>query len=205
MVVAKAISMIYPETLAFVCKCFIMNSYMFNQIFDPQFILFICKLSLAMVLGLVLGLERVYAHKTAGMRTYALVSVASAAFTMVSLFIGENFIQFSAGFNPAFIAGNIIVGIGFLGAGLILHKDGHIENLTTAAGIWACAGIGMMIGFGMIKEALFMSILIFFVLGVMSIIERYVRLTFFPDPATDEVAAPKKVRASRKKITEDND
>jgi uncharacterized membrane protein YhiD involved in acid resistance len=63
----------------------------------------------------------------------------------------------------------------------------------------------MMIGFGMIKEALFMSILIFFVLGVMSIIERYVRLTFFPDPATDEVAAPKKVRASRKKITEDND
>ena len=178
---------------------------MFNQIFDPQFILFICKLSLAMVLGLVLGLERVYAHKTAGMRTYALVAAASAAFTMVSLFIGENFIQFSSGFNPAFIAGNIIVGIGFLGAGLILHKDGHIENLTTAAGIWACAGIGMMIGFGMIKEALFMSILIFFVLGVMSVIERFVRLTFFPDPVIDEIVAPKKIRASRKKITEDND
>lgn len=178
---------------------------MFNQIFDPQFILFICKLALAMTLGLVLGLERVYAHKTAGMRTYALVSVASAAFTIVSIFIGENFIQFSGAFNPAFMPGNIIVGIGFLGAGLILHKDGHIENLTTAAGIWACAGIGIMIGFGMIKEALLMSILIFFVLGVMSIIERFVRLTFFPDPAPEEIVPIKKVRSSRKKIIEDND
>lgn len=178
---------------------------MFNQIFDPQFILFICKLSLAMTLGLVLGLERVYAHKTAGMRTYALVSVASAAFTMISIFIGENFIQFSSAFNPAYMVGSIIVGIGFLGAGLILHKDGHIENLTTAAGIWACAGIGIMIGFGMIKEALFMSILIFFVLGVMSIIERFVRLTFFPDPSMEEIVPIKKTRGSRKKIIEDND
>jgi putative Mg2+ transporter-C (MgtC) family protein len=176
---------------------------MFNQIFDPQFVLFISKISLAMVLGLVLGLERVYAHKTAGMRTYALVAAASAAFTTTSLFIGENFIQFTSGFNPAFIVGNIIVGIGFLGAGLILHKDGHIENLTTAAGVWACAGIGIMIGLGMIKEALFMSILIFFVLGVMSFIERFVRLTFFPDPVPDEVIL-KKVRVSRKKVSEDN-
>ncbi len=151
-----------------------------------------------MVLGLVLGLERVYAHKTAGMRTYALVCVASAAFTAVSVFIGENFFQFSAGFNPAFVAGNIIVGIGFLGAGLILHKDGHIENLTTAAGIWACASIGIMIGFGMIKEALFLSILIFFVLGVMSFIERFVRLTFFPEESPAPVAVQKS-RPSRKK------
>lgn len=170
---------------------------MFNQIFDPQFLLFITKLSLAMLLGLVLGIERVYAHKTAGMRTYALVSVASAAFTAISLYVGDNFIQYTNGFNPAFIAGHIIVGIGFLGAGLILHKDGHIENLTTAAGIWACAGIGIMIGFGMFKEALFASILIFFVLGIMSFIERRVRLAFYPE---DAVNLPvKKVRTVRKK------
>ena len=160
-----------------------------------------------MLLGLVLGLERVYAHKTAGMRTYALVCVAAAAFTAVSVFIGENFFQFSGGFNPAFIAGNIIVGIGFLGAGLILHKDGHIENLTTAAGIWACSSIGIMIGFGMIKEALFMSILIFFVLGVMSIIERFLRVSLneahqpAPDVVPADLPAKKKVaHKPRKKV-----
>lgn len=160
-----------------------------------------------MVLGLVLGLERVYAHKTAGMRTYALVAMAATAFTAISIFVGENFIQFSTGFNPVFVAGNIIVGIGFLGAGLIMHKDGHIENLTTAAGIWACAGIGIMIGFGMIKEALFMSILIFFVLGVMSIIERFLRISLneapqpIPDVVPADLPAKKKVaRKPRKKV-----
>lgn len=184
-------------------KCFILDAYMFNQIFDPQFIVFVCKLLLAMVLGLVLGLERVYAHKTAGMRTYALVSVASAAFITISLFIGENFLQFTDGFNPAFMAGHVIVGIGFLGAGLIMHKNGHIENLTTAAGIWACAAIGMMIGFGMIKEALFASIIIFFVLGVFSLIERAIRLAFYPEDAaliSEEVAPAPKKRVTRRKV-----
>lgn len=180
---------------------------MFNQIFDPQFIIFVCKLLLAMVLGLVLGLERVYAHKTAGMRTYALVSVASAAFILISLFIGENFIQFTDGFNPGFMAGHIIVGIGFLGAGLIMHKNGHIENLTTAAGIWACAAIGMMIGFGMIKEALFTSIIIFFVLGVFSLIERAIRLAFYPEDAEllaeESAPAPKKRTVRRKTKSEE--
>ena len=179
-----------------------MASYMFNQIFDPQFLFFIAKVSLAMLLGLVLGLERIYAHKTAGMRTYALVSAASAGFVCVSLYIGESFIQFSNAFNPAFMAGYIILGIGFLGAGLIMHRDGHVENLTTAAGIWACAGIGMMVGFGMFKQALFMSILIFFVLGIMSFVERAVRLAFFPDPGFEQEAAlpAKKPRPSRKKV-----
>ncbi len=172
---------------------------MFNQIFDPQFVVFISKLSLAALLGLVIGLERVYAHKTAGMRTYALVSVASAAFVMVSLFIGENFLQFMNGFNPAFIAGHVIVGIGFLGAGLIMHKDGHIENLTTAAGIWACSAIGIMIGFGMVKEALFASILIFFILGVFSLIERVIRLAFYPEDAALIEDPHVKKRATRKK------
>jgi putative Mg2+ transporter-C (MgtC) family protein len=179
---------------------------MFNQIFDIQFLLFIGKISLAMLLGLLLGLERIYAHKTAGMRTYALVAAASAGFVAVSLYIGATFTQFTNAFNPAFMAGYVILGIGFLGAGVILHKDGHVENLTTAAGIWACSGIGMMVGFGMFREAVFMSLLIFFVLGVLSFVERMLRLTFFPDPVFEETEAVpiKKVRVSRKKISEDS-
>lgn len=154
-----------------------------------------------MVLGLVLGLERVYAHKIAGMRTYALVTVASTAFVAVSLFIGQSFGQFSNAFNPAFMSGYIILGIGFLGAGLIMHRDGHVENLTTAAGIWACACLGIMIGFGMFKESLFLAFLLFFVMGVLSFVERAVRLWFFPDPTfVASEAALRKPRPSRKRV-----
>lgn len=170
-----------------------------NQVFDVPFLFFIARLSLAMLLGLFLGLERIYAHKTVGMRTYALVSVASAMFVSVSLFVGERFVQFAGGFNPVFVAGNIIVGVGFLGAGLIIHgKDGHVENLTTSGGLWACAGVGMMVAFGMWKEAVFATFLIFFVLGIMSFAERAVRLRFYPDPSFEKgVSKPARSRAKK--------
>ena len=179
---------------------------MLNQIFDAPFLIFIVKLALALLLGLVLGLERVYAHKTAGMRTYALVAVATCFFSAISQSIGAQFPQYANAFNPAFVAGNIIVGIGFLGAGLIIFKDGHIENLTTAAGIWVCAGIGIAIGFGLFREAIFVSILTFFVMGVLSFAERKVRLTFFPDPTFEQsLEVEKKPRVRRsvaKKVSE---
>ena len=150
--------------------------------FDTTFMLVIAKLCLAMILGLLLGLERVYAHKTAGMRTYALASVATCFFIIISLYIGANLSHLGDGFNPAFIAGSIITGIGFLGAGLIFFQNNHVQNLTTAAGLWMCAGIGIAVGFGMFREAIFATLLTFFVLGVLSIVERTIRLKFFPDP-----------------------
>lgn len=178
---------------------------MLNQIFDATFLTFIAKLSLAMLIGLILGLERIYAHKTAGMRTYALVVVATCFFSILSQSIASQFMQFANAFNPVFIAGDIIIGIGFLGAGLIIFKDGHIENLTTAAGIWVCAGIGIAIGYGFYREAIFVSILTFFVMGVLSFFERKVRLTFFPDPTFEQtLEVPKKprVRKISKKVSE---
>jgi putative Mg2+ transporter-C (MgtC) family protein len=150
--------------------------------FDSQFLVFIAKITLAMMLGLLLGLERIYAHKTVGLRTYALASAATCFFVSISLYIGLNLTHIGDGFNPAFIAGSVITGIGFLGAGLIFFKDDHVQNLTTAAGLWMCAGIGMAVGFGMWREAIFATILTFFVLGVLSTVERYIRLNFFPDP-----------------------
>ena len=156
---------------------------MIAQIFDAPFIFFIMKLLLAMVLGILLGLERIHAHKTAGMRTYALITVSTAFFVSISLYVGQVLGPTSnGGFNPALMAANIITGIGFLGAGLIIFKDGHIENLTTAAGMWVCAGIGMAIGFGMFREAVFVSVLTFFVMGILSFAERAIRLRVFPDP-----------------------
>ncbi len=179
-----------------------MYGSIFAQIFDAPFLLFMGKLSFAMLLGLLIGLERVHSHKTAGMRTYALVSLSAATFISISLYIGETLgLQSGGGFNPELIAGNIITGIGFLGAGLIIFKDGHIENLTTAAGMWICAGIGMAVGFGMFREALFVTVLTFFVMGVLSFVERYVRLHVFPDPIFEKtLEKPKRIR--KKKVIE---
>lgn len=150
--------------------------------FDQQFLIFIAKMCLAMLLGLFLGLERIYAHKTMGLRTYALASVATCFFVTISMYVGATIAVPGDSFSPVQIAAAIITGIGFLGAGLIFFKDDHIQNLTTAAGLWVCAGIGMAVGFGMYWEAVFTTILTFFVLAILSFVERALRLRFFPDP-----------------------
>jgi len=175
---------------------------MFNTIFDPYFLTFIGRISLAMLLGILLGLERLYAHKAVGMRTYALISVASAMFVSVSLFIGNTLaLKFASAFNPAFMAAYIISGIGFLGTGLIIfnQREGHVENLTTAAGMWICAGVGMAVGFGMYRESIFVTILAFFVLGVLTFVERSIRLRIYPDPAFEKMEEKIEKRFRRKK------
>jgi putative Mg2+ transporter-C (MgtC) family protein len=167
----------------------------FNQVFDAPFLVFIAKIALAMLLGIVLGIERIYAHKNAGMRTYALVSMSAAFFVLIAQSVVATTGTPLAIDAVARMASQIIVGVGFLGTGLIIFKDGHIENLTTAAGMWACAGIGMAVGFGMFREALFVTVLTFFVLGILSFVERAIRLRVFPEP----VAAPAVPGAPEKK------
>ncbi len=169
-----------------------------NYIFDPEFLVVIAKLCLAMILGLLLGLERIYAHKTVGLRTYALVTISTCFFIIISLFIGEHYGPVNSSFNPAYIAGAIISGIGFLGAGLIIFNDNHIQNLTTAAGLWVCAGIGIACGFGMFREAIFLTVLAFFVLAILSTVERHLRLKFFPDPEFVEQEKKKRVLVAKK-------
>ena len=184
---------------------------MSTPIFDPYFLTFIARISLAMLLGILLGLERIYAHKAVGMRTYALISVSAAMFVSVSLFIGNTLaLKFSNGFNPAYMAGYIISGIGFLGTGLVIfnQREGHVENLTTAAGMWICAGVGMAVGFGMYREAIFVTVLAFFVLGVLTFVERSIRLRLYPDPVFEkeeqrsELPEKTEKRVRRKKVTE---
>jgi putative Mg2+ transporter-C (MgtC) family protein len=104
-------------------------------------ITFIINLIFSLIAGLVIGAEREYRGKDAGIRTQCLVIAGAMMFTMLSLKMDPG--------SPARIAAQIVTGIGFLGAGIILKsREGRITNLTTAASIWFSASVGIAIGFG---------------------------------------------------------
>lgn len=118
----------------------------------------IYRLAVAALLGAAMGLERSLAGKHAGMRTYALVSLGSALFTVIGVIASHQLASFS-GINPLHIAGSIVIGIGFIGAGLVsLTRERHAE-LTTASGIWVAAAVGMTAGFGYFTVALAATVL----------------------------------------------
>ncbi len=105
----------------------------------------ILDIFIAGVLGFLIGLERKFRSKEAGIRTHTIVCLASA------LFMGISKYAFGDGddFDPARVAAQIIPGIGFLGAGMIVYKKNVVHGLTTAAGVWATAGVGMACGGGL--------------------------------------------------------
>lgn len=105
--------------------------------------------------GGVLGIEREYQNKSAGLRTIVLICLGSTVFTMVSQKIGV---------NDDRVAANIITGIGFIGAGVIFKENFNVKGLTTAAVIWISAAIGMVIG---IEEYIIAYILTFIILVVL--------------------------------------
>jgi putative Mg2+ transporter-C (MgtC) family protein len=100
----------------------------------------------AILLGGVIGLEREWADKPAGLRTNILVSLGTALFTILSFKLVEDYPHF--GGETTRIAAGVITGIGFLGAGTILRTDQDVQGLTTAATIWLVCGIGMAAGMG---------------------------------------------------------
>jgi putative Mg2+ transporter-C (MgtC) family protein len=102
------------------------------------------RLLLAAGLGALIGYQREKAKKAAGLRTYTLICVGAALFTVASIY------GFGIGADPARVAAGIVAGIGFIGAGVIFHRQGGIvEGLTTAATIWAVAAIGLAAGAGL--------------------------------------------------------
>lgn len=111
----------------------------------------IVRVVLAVILSSILGWQRQQKGKWAGIRTYALVGGGAALFTVLSIN--------AFGSDPARVASNIVTGIGFLGAGTILHKQNRVEGLTTAAGLWMVAAIGMSVGVGYYILATVVSLL----------------------------------------------
>ena len=116
----------------------------------------------ALALGLVVGYERSYHGRAAGMRTYGLVCMASAAITVIagyphSWYGGQMAIL--AGPDPTRVIQGIVTGIGFLGAGVIMRDGFNISGLTTAASIWASSAIGIMVGVGFYGAAILLTLL----------------------------------------------
>jgi putative Mg2+ transporter-C (MgtC) family protein len=134
----------------------------------------ILKLVVAVGLGLLVGAERLLVHKEAGMKTHALVSLGAAVFVLISEAMVQKYINLP-GLNPTMIPSQIIVGIGFLGAGSIILQGNRLLGLTTAGGLWVTAGIGMAAGFGLYGMAMITTILIVLVLTVVNIVEKPIR------------------------------
>ncbi|HEY4525163.1 MAG TPA: MgtC/SapB family protein [Candidatus Paceibacterota bacterium] len=125
---------------------------------DPTFIEFV-KLLTALFLGGVIGTERaIFAHQPAGTRTFGLVAMGACLFVVISNYVTSYYIGV-ADVQPLYMAAGIITGIGFLGGGLIIFRGGGLHGVTTAAGLWITAAIGMSVGFGMFAVALFTTIL----------------------------------------------
>lgn len=128
------------------------------------------QLFLAMVLGLAIGVERFVAHKTAGMRTYTLISMGSALFIIISQLVTEKYLGVS-NFDPMRIAAQVVAAAGFLGVGAIFHTDVKISGITTASGMWVAAGVGMACGFQLYGLAILVTCLTLFIFAVLWVLE----------------------------------
>lgn len=141
---------------------------------------FLIRISVALALGFILGLERELTNKYAGLRTHILVCLGACAFTIISIYgfptfaVGDNVIvDHSTGIrDTGRVAAQIVSGIGFIGAGAVLRNGPMIIGLTTAATLWISAAIGMTSGVGMYDVAVITTIAAVAVLTIVRVFER---------------------------------
>ena len=130
---------------------------MFDLFIPDNCLDLIIRLTLAVFLGGIIGIERVISNHDAGLRTHILVCLGSAGIMVLSQLINAQY-----GGDIARMGAQVISGIGFLGAGCILVTGGHVKGLTTAAGLWATACVGLVTGSGYIFVSLVMTALMLF-------------------------------------------
>ncbi len=125
---------------------------MILNFWGPQETEFIIDLAFCLASGIIIGAEREWRMKDAGISTHILVITGAMVFTFLSAVVDPS--------SKSRIAAQVLTGIGFLGAGLILKDGGNIKNLTTAASLWASASIGMAYGFGFHAIGLMVTLVI---------------------------------------------
>lgn len=135
---------------------------------------YMLRIVIAAVLGLVIGSERKNRNKSAGVRTHTIVALGSALIMVVSKYgFGD-----VPSYDAARVAAQVVSGVGFLGAGVIFVRNNLVNGLTTAAGIWATAGVGLAMGAGMYTVGICSTVLIFLIQFIMH------RLSFFSEVAS---------------------
>ena len=131
----------------------------------------------SMLLGMLVGYERSFHGRAAGMRTFSLVCMAStgivAAFGMPELWFGGQQIAIITADGPSRVIQGIVTGIGFLGAGVIIHEGRSVSGLSTAASIWAAAAIGILIGLGFYMAGIALAFLCAFSMSIVIILESW--------------------------------
>ncbi len=148
------------------------------------------RLVAAFLAGLALGAEREYHDKSAGMRTITLICVGAALFVIVSQRIPN---------EGGRVAAQIVTGVGFLGAGVILQRRGQVVGLTTASTIWVAAALGVGMGLGAVLFTALATVLVMFVLSVLPAFERvFQRATAFKSYKITTILDPAKPIALKK-------
>ena len=130
---------------------------------EPGILEVLLRLACAMLVGLVIGTEREYTHRPAGMRTHILVALGACTVSILGEYI---FMHYSTEADPARLSAQVVTGVGFLGAGTIVREGVNVKGLTTAASVWAVACLGIAAGFGHYALALAGMVLIFLTLTV---------------------------------------
>jgi putative Mg2+ transporter-C (MgtC) family protein len=145
----------------------------YNDIISPDVNLVgaIVKLLLSMALGAVIGMERRRKGQIAGLRTFALISMGATLAMLISIYIPQEYLGLKNG-DPGRIAAQVVSGVGFLGAGAIIQMKASVRGLTTAAGIWMTACIGLAVGAGMYLISIIATLLIIFILVNIERIEQ---------------------------------
>ena len=162
-----------------------------EQFFSSENIEMFGQLALALLLGTLMGVERELAKKKAGMRTFGLVSLGSCLFSLISLnalkFIGGAEAVGALNFDPTRIAAQVVVGIGFLGAGIIIFDSSKLRGVTTAAGLWVAAAIGMAVGYKFYAVSIFTTILVLIVfIFLWTVEEKIVKMAAYRPSGSDD-------------------
>lgn len=131
------------------------------------------RLLCAMVVGLIIGTEREYSNRPAGMRTHILVALGACVVSITGQMIFNEYRAFGGTPDPARLSAQVITGVGFLGAGTIMREGATVKGLTTAASLWTVACLGTASGFGYYSIALAGMVFMFITLTIMEILQHH--------------------------------
>jgi len=132
----------------------------------------VLRLLVASALGLVIGLERERQGQPAGLRTHVVLVIGSTLAMTISINLAMQFRPLVPNGDPARLAAQVVSGIGFLGAGAILHYGASVKGLTTAASLWTMAMVGLAVGAGHYLPAIATTLLLLIVLTILNVIEK---------------------------------